>query len=555
MNNKNIIITASNSQYYYSLLTLISSVHNFGINYVDNIVVYDLGLTNDEKIKLSSMEKVIVYEFSEDEKNLHPEFMVGKTHVYKCYCLKHASIYGNNIIWIDSGSCFINDFEVIFKKINSDDIFMVVDIHLNSNHTHSNCRRIMEVTESELNDKQLSSGLIGYKVDGRYQQLINDSVKYSLTPNCCDGDYEDHRHDQSILSILASRYNCPKHDIDIYGYWTSIDRNYHRAMEIGSIVFAHRRGYEERSNIRYKLTDLVSVNIINNTEKYIIKLIDENLVGQDGLSRYISPEVKWGRDVSNPNYEIGLFTDGMCFKQPIDDEKLNFAWLIEPPIINGENYSKIVSISEKFKYVFSYNKKLESKINNFVFIPHGGTWLRNDDFGIHNKTKNISLIYSDKTWNSGHRLRHSIVNQLKEKTDLIDYYGSGSNNPIEFKIDGLKDYRYSIVLENSMEDDYFTEKIIDCFLSGVIPIYWGTKNIGNYFDTDGIITFKSSNEWGFDITELLEILPKLTEEYYQSKIDSVRNNFNLGMKYIHPEHHIMEHINKHLNNVTHEIID
>ena len=48
---------------------------------------------------------------------------------------------------------------------------------------------------------------------------------------------------------------------------------------------------------------------------------------------------------------------------------------------------------------------------------------------------------------------------------------------------------FSIVIENSIESDYFTEKLLDCFLTGTIPIYVGTKTTSEYFDTDGIIYF------------------------------------------------------------------
>ena len=42
-------------------------------------------------------------------------------------------------------------------------------------------------------------------------------------------------------------------------------------------------------------------------------------------------------------------------------------------------------------------------------------------------------------------------------------------------------------MENSIADVYYTEKILDCFLSGTIPIYWGTERINDRFDKSGII--------------------------------------------------------------------
>ena len=53
----------------------------------------------------------------------------------------------------------------------------------------------------------------------------------------------------------------------------------------------------------------------------------------------------------------------------------------------------------KFVKVFSHNKLLEGKIPNFQYIPHGGTWLRDGEMGVFDKSKSISMIYSDKQWN------------------------------------------------------------------------------------------------------------------------------------------------------------
>jgi hypothetical protein len=81
--------------------------------------------------------------------------------------------------------------------------------------------------------------------------MINEAFRYSMIPGCLDGNQENHRHDQSVLSILASRYNTPRQDIDLYGYWTDSNRNLQKAIEMNSIVFAHRRGHRDIVDIKY----------------------------------------------------------------------------------------------------------------------------------------------------------------------------------------------------------------------------------------------------------------------------------------------------------------
>ena len=173
-----------------------------------------------------------------------------------------------------------------------------------------------------------------------------------------------------------------------------------------------------------------------------IKLIDENLVGQPGLSRYVDPKTGWEREPEN--YDIGIYVDRMCFTQPIDNTKVNCAWLIEPPIINGENYGNIVKNKENFKYIFTHHKNILPQAENAVYIPHGGTWLRDEDINIHEKSKVVSCVFSWKNWNPYHRMRFRVYDRLKDD-GRVDFYGSGCEKTIEFKTEALKDYMFSIV--------------------------------------------------------------------------------------------------------------
>jgi hypothetical protein len=59
------------------------------------------------------------------------------------------------------------------------------------------------------------------------------------------------------------------------------------------------------------------------------------------------------------------------------------------------------------------------------------------------------------------------------------------------KIEIFETYMFSIVIENSRQIHYFTEKIIDCLLTKTIPIYYGCPNISDYFDTSGWIILET----------------------------------------------------------------
>jgi hypothetical protein len=72
---------------------------------------------------------------------------------------------------------------------------------------------------------------------------------------------------------------------------------------------------------------------------------------------------------------------------------------------------------------------------------------------------------------------------------------------------------FSVAIENASYETYFTEKIQDCFATGTIPIYYGSPDIGKFFNTDGIILLNED----FDIS-------MLTLELYYDKLEAVKDN-------------------------------
>jgi hypothetical protein len=277
-----------------------------------------------------------------------------------------------------------------------------------------------------------------------------------------------------------------------------------------------------------------------------IKLIDQNFGDQPGLSMHIAPNHPFSRDVLNPDAVV--FTDSMCYAghdREYDCKKV--AWIIEPPIINGEihaNMSKEENYS-KFDHVCTYNRWLEDKIPNFKFVPHAGTWLRQQDIGIHGKPKLCSMIFSHKDWNASHRQRKRVFDMINDSSvDFVNFYGTGSPNPIDFKIDGLRDYMFSIAMENeappylfSPNTDYFSEKLIDCLLAGCIPIFYGNPTVLNYFNPDGIIVVT-------DPDQVVPALEKLSPDLYLSKLDAVKENFEIARSYMNPEDIIYNLLNE-----------
>jgi hypothetical protein len=84
--------------------------------------------------------------------------------------------------------------------------------------------------------------------------------------------------------------------------------------------------------------------------------------------------------------------------------------------------------------------------------------------------------------------------------------GSYSDQPI---IDFQKTYKLVLAFENSVVDDYITEKILNAFRAGTIPVYFGSKEICKYFNAKRFIQVKDSLQETVD-----EIKKLLTDSTY-----------------------------------------
>lgn len=97
------------------------------------------------------------------------------------------------------------------------------------------------------------------------------------------------------------------------------------------------------------------------------------------------------------------------------------------------------------------------------------------------KTKLCSVVCSTNATTRGHRKRIEFVDLLqREFGDRIDFYGRGRRDVAD-KDEALAAYRFHIALENSVQRDYWTEKLADPLLRGCYPIYSGCPNLADYF--------------------------------------------------------------------------
>ncbi|MGJ8627729.1 MAG: glycosyltransferase family 10 domain-containing protein [Sulfitobacter sp.] len=165
----------------------------------------------------------------------------------------------------------------------------------------------------------------------------------------------------------------------------------------------------------------------------------------------------------------------------------------EPAMIHGRHLKLLRWTYRRFYKVLSYDEALLAAIPNGIRHPFGASWVPHDAGEKATKTQHMSLIASAKRDSAGHLLRHEMVDFVQAQGLDVAVLGRGYA-PFEKKEDGLAPYRFSIVIENIRESNYFTEKIVDAVLCETVPIYWGCPNIGDYFDPACMLVCENADQ-------------------------------------------------------------
>lgn len=102
------------------------------------------------------------------------------------------------------------------------------------------------------------------------------------------------------------------------------------------------------------------------------------------------------------------------------------------------------------------------------------------------KDRSLSVAISDVTVYPGHVQRLQWLSSVLQNIPECPIYGRGFN-AVEDKRDMHWRYEYGLVMENTVQQDYITEKLLDAFLSYTVPIYRGATNVTSYFPEESII--------------------------------------------------------------------
>jgi len=292
---------------------------------------------------------------------------------------------------------------------------------------------------------------------------------------------------------------------------------------------------------------------------------ETNLYSREILKKF--EYVKNKNDESIDIFLIGSFIkeDDYIFIKNLKN-KIKLMWLSEPIIYHFKYPFKLIK-ENKIDYI--YGCVMDNKKNNRfklpLYINYYKGWEQENYYSVkyfkdlnNNKIEKEELIKKEfctliarhDNWNTRKNIYNKLINidKITCPSQLLNNFDNEKMNEIGKK-DFLKNYIFNLCPENSKYNfpGYITEKLMDCCVSGCIPIYCGKldENDKKVFNMDRIIFYESDNESSLykcysKVKELYEDKDKLLEFYNQDifneksseEVNRLINNFKNFIKTI-----------------------
>jgi hypothetical protein len=269
------------------------------------------------------------------------------------------------------------------------------------------------------------------------------------------------------------------------------------------------------------------------------------------------------------NFVIKTEINFRIFKKLLEltfNEEIFLGNFYDSDILLESVFSKTTYLFEKkWKYSFFFNGEsvewlIKTNYDRFGYIPNYDCILSGRFTNFEKKTVNFPLflayIESNKLINHLHKVnnitnvpkklicavisngeamhRNYILNKLEENFN-IDYAGKYRNN-IDIVAGGFlsndlinlySQYKFVICIENAKQETYITEKIVNGFLSGSIPIYWGSPAVTEYFNENRFINICNlQNDTIELVISKIKMLIENDDEYLKIVNEPIfKNNF------------------------------
>jgi hypothetical protein len=212
---------------------------------------------------------------------------------------------------------------------------------------------------------------------------------------------------------------------------------------------------------------------------------------------------------------ISIFNDYQPTYEELNINPYNILVIQEPNQLFGL-HDWAIQNSHLFSVILTWGQTILDSCENSILLPFGTTFLHSKDkfkeLASNKKELEVSFLCGPKHMIEGHFLRHKIFNRQSEVKLPTKYIFSGDKMPC------FETSMFHICVENSKNQNYFTEKIVDALISKTIPLYYGCPNIEDFFDKRGFFIFETEDE-------LINLINSLTEKDYEDRKEYIESNY------------------------------
>ena len=123
------------------------------------------------------------------------------------------------------------------------------------------------------------------------------------------------------------------------------------------------------------------------------------------------------------------------------------------------------------------------------------------------------------------QVRNKFLSRLEAKMPVS--YGGPYKNNVGYTVRGdhnsdelltfMRSHKFVITMENNEEDYYITEKLCNGLFAGVIPVYWGSKHVGEYINKERILHLENDSDE--EIDRIIATMIEMDDTTYLNKVN------------------------------------
>jgi hypothetical protein len=205
--------------------------------------------------------------------------------------------------------------------------------------------------------------------------------------------------------------------------------------------------------------------------------------------------------------------------------------VLEEPLDDLNLKSYVTSYKHLYDHVFTFREEILTTNEKAVFFRCAEVWSKGYCPTLADKRFAVSTVVGGKydARMTGYALRHQVWREQDRITIPKEFYLSDSfkwkeadyeanaDRVLYGSKDKMFDCMFHIAIENTSIKNYYSEKLLDCFESMTVPIYYGCINLEKYFNPSGVIQVKN-------IEEIISACNSLTPEKYLDMLPYMEDN-------------------------------